>query len=70
MIHDQLSRFAPEWKEYKDPIPIRNALFNPLSYLNETHSEVNDIIRGLLGIRSITYSILYMCYRCIVKYIL
>ena len=37
-------------KSYRsDNIDMKSALFNPEVYLNETHSSVDDIIRGLLG---------------------
>ena len=49
MVPDHFSFVTKLWK-YRDQIlDMKSALFNPASYLNETHSMVDDIIRGLVA---------------------
>ena len=47
MINDQLSRPSPDWSVEDKPIQMKDAMFNPESFLNQTHSSVNPILRGL-----------------------
>lgn len=47
MINDKLSRPSADWSTEDSPIKMKDALFNPESFLNGTHSSVNPILRGL-----------------------
>ena len=49
MVPDHLSLVNKLWEFNPKNISMKDSLFNPASYLNETHSSVDDIIRGLLA---------------------
>ena len=47
MIIDQLSLPDVDWNEVRPPIVMKDSLFNPDAYINNTHSDVDPIMRGL-----------------------
>ena len=49
MVPDHLSLVTKLWKHRDKVLDMQSALFNPASWLNETHSSVDDIIRGLMA---------------------
>lgn len=48
MIIDELSLPETDWRMEHDAIKMRDSLFNPEAYVNDTHSSVNPILRGLM----------------------
>jgi peroxidase len=54
MINDELSMPNADWSSSQEAIPMKDSLFNPDAYLNDTHSNVNPILRGLLVDMSLT----------------
>ena len=48
MIIDKLSIPDADWNEAYEAIKMKDSLFNPLAYVNDTYSHVNPILRGLL----------------------